>query len=132
VIEEVIPWASRRVGADQTSWLAAGFSNGAAWAIAAAQRQPDIFKGVAAFSAGVVPSRLARGARAERVRHYLAAGVLEPGFRRSTREWAERLERARLEYHHHEWAGGHDPAWWENELPGALAWLIDPANETQT
>lgn len=132
VINDVIPWVTRSVGADRTSWLAAGFSNGGAWAIAAAQRRPDIFKGVAAFSAGVVPRRLAGRARSEGVRHYLASGVLESGFRRSTKEWAERLGRARLEYHHHEWAGGHDPVWWENELPGALAWLIDPGNKTPT
>lgn len=126
VTDDVIPWATRKIGAARTRWIAGGFSNGAAWAIAAAQRRPDVFGAVAAFSAGVVPRRLTSRARAEGVRHYLAAGVLEPGFRRSTKEWAERLKRAGLPCHHHEWAGGHDPVWWENELPGALAWLIRP------
>lgn len=125
VTDDVIPWATKNMAEEVTAWIAAGFSNGAAWSVAAAQRRPDIFGAVAAFSAGVVPRRLMSRARAAHIRHYLAAGVLEPGFRRSTKEWAERVKRAGLPCHHHEWAGGHDPVWWENEFPGALAWLID-------
>jgi hypothetical protein len=56
--------------------------------------------------------------------HYLAAGTLEPGFRRSTRHWAERLARAGLPYRHEEWIGGHDQKWWEQQLPVALGWLL--------
>ena len=123
VTDEVIPWATARfpVGGDGP-WIAAGFSNGAAWAIGAAQRRPDVFGGVAALSAGVVPQRVAGPSRA--VRHYLAAGTLEEGFRRSTREWAERLLAAGVPYTHHEWAGGHDSFWWRRTLPDALAWLL--------
>jgi enterochelin esterase-like enzyme len=58
------------------------------------------------------------------VRHYLAAGTLEEGFRRSTLEWATRLRRAGVPCSHHEWPGGHDPFWWERTLPDALAWLL--------
>jgi enterochelin esterase-like enzyme len=119
---EVIPWAAARYPVSDGPWTAAGFSNGAAWAIAAAQRRPDVFGGVAALSAGIVPTRVAGPSRA--VRHYLAAGTLEEGFRRSTREWAERLRRAGVPYSHHEWAGGHDPFWWHRSLPDALAWLL--------
>jgi enterochelin esterase-like enzyme len=61
-----------------------------------------------------------------RVRHYLAAGTLEAGFRRSTWQWAERLQRARLPCRHQEWVGGHDHLWWEQQLPPALAWLLAP------
>ncbi len=123
VIDEVIPWAVASLPVDPSGrWLAGGFSNGAAWAIAAAQRRPEVFGGVAGFSAGVVPRRVTGTSRD--VRHYLAAGTLEEGFRRSTLEWATRLRRAGVPCSHHEWPGGHDPFWWERTLPGALAWLL--------
>ena len=124
VTSEVIPWADERFGPVSGPWVAAGFSNGAAWAIAAAQRRPDLIGAVAAFSAGVVPRRISGAARSAGVRHYLAAGTLEPGFRRSTREWAERLDRAGLACRHEEWTGGHDQLWWHQQLPVALRWLL--------
>lgn len=126
VTGEVIPWAASQSGAAEVPWVAAGFSNGGAWAIAAAQRRPDLFRGVAAFSAGIVPRQITRAARAARVRHYLAAGRLEPGFRRATLQWAQRLQRAGLPCRYQEWAGGHDEFWWEQQLPVALAWLLAP------
>jgi enterochelin esterase-like enzyme len=122
VTDEVIPWAAGRFPLARRPWTAAGFSSGAAWAIAAGQRRPDVFGSVAALSAGVVPHRVAR--RSRPVRHYLAAGTLEPGFRRGTAEWAARLDRAGMSYAHREWAGGHDNWWWQVHLPAALGWLL--------
>jgi enterochelin esterase-like enzyme len=126
VTGEVIPWAASRCGAADGPWVSAGFSNGGAWAIAAAQRRPDVFTAVAAFSAGVVPRQITGRARAARVRHYLAAGTLEAGFRSATRQWAERLRRAGLPCRYQEWIGGHDGFWWDQQLPAALAWLLAP------
>ncbi|MGH3205152.1 MAG: alpha/beta hydrolase [Streptosporangiaceae bacterium] len=124
VTSEVLPWADERFGPVAGPWVAAGFSNGAAWAIAAAQRRPDLIGAVAGFSAGVVPRRISGAARSAGVRHYLAAGTLEPGFRRSIRDWAERLDRAGLACRHEEWIGGHDQVWWAQQLPVALGWLL--------
>jgi enterochelin esterase-like enzyme len=124
VTGEVIGWAAGQFGPVQGPWVSAGFSNGASWAIAAGQRHPDVFGAVAAFSAGRVPRRISGPARSIRIRHYLAAGTLEPGFRRATREWAERLQRAGLPCRHCEWTGGHDSLWWEQQLPVALGWLL--------
>jgi hypothetical protein len=87
-------------------------------------RRPDLIGAVAALSAGVVPRQIRSAARSASVRHYLAAGALEPGFRRSTRGWAERLNRAGLACRHEEWTGGHDQVWWEQQLPVALGWLL--------
>lgn len=109
--DEVTAWAAEQFGPVTGPWVTAGFSNGAAWAIAAAQRRPDLIGAVAALSAGVVPQRISGAARSAGVRHYLAAGTLEPGFRRSTRQWAERLDRAGLPCRHEEWTGGHDQVW---------------------
>src|SRR5262249_27211343 len=124
VTSEVIPWAAGHFGAADGPWISAGFSNGGAWAIGAAQRRPDVFTGVAAFSTGVVPQRLTSRARAARVRHYLAAGTVGAGFRWAPRQGAERLQRAGLPCRHQEWIGGHDHLWWEQQLPAALAWLL--------
>ena len=124
VTDEVIPWAGERFGPVAGPWVAAGFSNGAPWAITAAQRRPDLIGAVAAFSAGMVPRRISGAARSARIPHYLAAGTLEPGFRRSTGQWAERLRKAGLECRHEEWIGGHDQVWWEQQLPVALGWLL--------
>ncbi len=119
-------WSGGQFGPAEGPWVAAGFSNGGAWAIAAAQRRPDLLTAVAAFSSGVVPQRISREARSARIRHYLAAGTLEPGFRRATRQWAQRLQRAGLPCRHEEWIGGHDHLWWEQQLPIALGWLLAP------
>jgi enterochelin esterase-like enzyme len=126
VTSEVIPWAASQSVGTAGPWTAAGFSNGGAWAIAAAQRRADVFSKVAAFSVGVVPRQLSRQARTARVRHYLAAGTLEAGFRQATGQWAQRLQRAGLPCRQHEWAGGHDSYWWHQQLPAALAWLLAP------
>jgi enterochelin esterase-like enzyme len=124
VTDEVIPWATDQWGAAAVPWVAAGFSNGGAWAVAAAQRHPEVFAAVAAFSVGVVPHQITSRAHAAGVRHYLAAGTLEPGFRQATRQWAQRLRRAGLDCRHHEWVGGHDHLWWAQQLPAALGWLL--------
>jgi enterochelin esterase-like enzyme len=127
VTDEVIPWAASRFGAAERSWVASGFSNGAVWAIAAAQRRPDVFAAVAAFSAGMALRQIRSEARTARVRHYLAAGTLEPGFREPTRQWAGRLQRAGLPCQHREWVGGHDQHWWNQQLPAALAFVLAPS-----
>ena len=124
VTDEVIPWAADQFGPVAGPWITAGFSNGAVWAIVAAQRRPDLIGAVAGLSAGMVPRRISGPARSAGVRHYLAAGTLEPGFRRSTRGWAERLSRAGLPCRYEEWTGGHDHVWWEQQLPVALGWLL--------
>ena len=127
VIDEVIPWAAACFPVRPGPWTAVGYSNGAVWAIAAGQRRPDIFTRVAAFSAGMPPRRVSRASRG--VRHYLAAGTLEPGFRRATSGWAARLERAGMAHAYREWPGGHDSYWWQLELPAALAWLLKEAGD---
>jgi len=73
---------------------------------------------VAVFSVGVVLRQISRASRSARTWHYLAAGTLEPGFRRSSRERAERLRRAGLSCRHEEWTGGHDQVWWVAAAPG--------------
>jgi enterochelin esterase-like enzyme len=123
VADEVLAWARRELEVEPATWTAAGFSSGAVWAIAAAQRRAEVFPRVVALSAGVAPQRISASARAARVRHYLAAGVLEPAFLRATRAWAQRLRRAGLDVRLDEIGGGHDNLWWREQLVTGLAHL---------
>ena len=50
----------------------------------------------AGFSVGAVRRQISGASRSARARHYLAAGTLEPGFRRSAWERADRLRTAGL------------------------------------
>jgi hypothetical protein len=42
VTSEVVRWAGEQFGPVEGPWVASGFSSGAGWAIAAAQRRPDV------------------------------------------------------------------------------------------
>ncbi|WP_214107958.1 alpha/beta hydrolase [Acrocarpospora catenulata] len=119
VIDEVIPWAEERFPASG-HWMTGGYSNGAVWALTAAQRRPDIFTGVAALSPGIPPPAEIHTLG----RHYIAAGTLESGFRSAAAEWARRLTVAGNRVRHEEWIGGHDHYWWTQHFPTALEWLL--------
>lgn len=56
------------------------------------------------------------------VRHYIAAGALEPPFLRAAQEWADRLRRAGLDVRFEKFRGGHDDLWWQQHLVAGLAW----------
>jgi enterochelin esterase-like enzyme len=122
VTGEVMPWAAAEFDVGAGPCITAGFSNGAAWAVGAAVRRPDLFGGAAGLSLGMAPARIPAAARD--VRQFLAAGTLEPHFRRATRAYAQRLRRAGVPSVHREWVGGHDNFWWRHTLPDALAWLL--------
>ncbi|GIH29667.1 hypothetical protein Aph01nite_79770 [Acrocarpospora phusangensis] len=119
VIDEVIPWAEERFPASG-HWMSGGFSNGAVWALTAAQRRPDVFTGVAALSPGIPPPAEVHTLG----RHYIGAGTLEPGFRSASAEWARRLGGNGGRVRHEEWIGGHDYYWWTQRFPTALEWLL--------
>jgi enterochelin esterase-like enzyme len=123
VVDEVLPWARSDLAVDGQQWTAAGFSNGAAWAIAAAQHRPDVFPRVVALSPGIHPQRVDRRARAAGARHYLAAGLLEPAFLGAAQKWADRLRRAGLDVRLDQVHGGHDDLWWRQHLVTGLAHL---------
>jgi enterochelin esterase-like enzyme len=126
-LDEVPAWAEREFGvpAGRLGRAVAGFSNGAVLASALGCSQPDRVGSVIAFSPGVAPP-LPAGARP--ARHYLLAGTLEAGFRRSTHEWARRLSGRGVEVEHRERVCGHDPLMWQEELPAAIRWAFgEPA-----
>ncbi|WP_066361130.1 alpha/beta hydrolase [Herbidospora mongoliensis] len=118
ITDEVLPWADERFPASDT-WLTAGVSSGAVWALNAAQRRPDVFSGVIGLSPGIHPETELHAL----TRAYLGAGTLESGFRWATGEWATKLTAAGAEVRHVDWVGGHDVYWWARHFPLALTWL---------
>jgi hypothetical protein len=125
VLERVLPWAERTHGAsrDPGRRFTLGCSNGAAWALAMAQRHPSTFRGAAAFSvAGDHPIRARHHANQ---RYALCAGTLEPGFARRTAAWAAALGRdPQTTVAHRERVAGHDFQLWLEEAPWALGALL--------
>jgi enterochelin esterase-like enzyme len=123
VLDDVLPWAARELGAREP-FVAAGWSNGAAWAIAMGQRRPEVFGRVLALSPGIVPRRVSQVARRTGVASYLAAGTLEEGFLRATQEWSARAAKSGLPVTTRSWVGGHDDACWRAEFGRGLAALV--------
>ncbi|MBO3748875.1 hypothetical protein J5X84_22585 [Streptosporangiaceae bacterium NEAU-GS5] len=121
VVDQVIPWARDTVQASGV-WLAAGFSNGAVWALNAAQRRPDVFRGVVALSPGIPPELCAP--QTASAPHYIAAGTQERGFRRAAAKWAKTLDERGAAVQHREWIGGHDEYWWRQHLPAGLRFVL--------
>ncbi|MFI6734131.1 hypothetical protein ACIBI9_14470 [Nonomuraea sp. NPDC050451] len=116
-VEEVLPTFD-----EVTYVINAGFSNGASFALAAADRRPDLIAAAVALS----HQPAAAGVRIPR---YLAAGTLEggPGFRECARWLASALAEAGIPHRHEEWVGGHDPYWWRVHLLAGLTWLVREA-----
>lgn len=123
VIDEVLPFAERTFGASDkpAERMLAGFSDGAAWALAMGLKRPDLFGQVAALSFGWPPA--ADGVAAQdRPKLFFAAGLLEPDFYRVTAQTAHRAETSPVPVRFEEFASGHVPVAWQTMLADALAW----------
>jgi hypothetical protein len=129
VLDVVRPWAEREHGASRQMFAryTLGFSNGATWALAMAQRNPSTFGGAVAFSvAGQLP---------QRIRHHpdqtyaLSAGTLETGFATCTRHWAKALRRnPTADVDHAEVVAGHDFQAWLEQTPTSIASVLRRAH----
>lgn len=127
VTDELIPLIEGRysVSTRREDRIVAGYSNGGAWALAAAQARPDFFGNVLAMSSG--SRAAAEGARRlGGVRVYGGAGLFEPGYLRRTREAVETARRAGADVRFREMVAGHSPAMWEVLFADGIAWLAPP------
>jgi hypothetical protein len=90
-LQEVMPRAEKAWGASnqRSQRMLMGHSNGAAWAVDTALRNPTLFGAVFATSVGW-GERKTLG-RTESIRFFLAAGELERSFRRKTGQLADAL-----------------------------------------
>lgn len=125
LLDEVLPYAERTWGAAADPSLRAvmGYSDGAAWSLAMAARNPGIFRNAIALSFGWSPGVLPTLKRAPIANLYLAAGLYEPDFLKPTREAAGVLSaggRVRFEVR----AAGHGMTVWEDEFAEALPWTF--------
>ncbi|SEG76954.1 Enterochelin esterase [Thermomonospora echinospora] len=122
---EVVGWAERELGIspDPAHRAVAGVSNGADFAAAIGVLEPGRFGGVIALSCGRIDPRRVPPGRGG-ARQWLAAGTLEPGFRKVTGRWADALERAGVEHVHRVRVAAHDPAMWGQEVAAALPWIF--------
>lgn len=124
-VDEVAAWAERELGATTERGLRAvfGFSNGGVFAGEMALRHPKRFGVAIPFSAGIPPDTKRHRPRAS-ARAYLAAGLFEAGFYRTTRAFAVALERAGAQVVFSARAAGHDYAMWEEEFAAAARWAF--------
>ncbi|AQZ67965.1 unnamed protein product [[Actinomadura] parvosata subsp. kistnae] len=118
-VDEVLPRFP-----EATHVISAGFSNGASFALGAADRRPDRIAAAVALSPNLPPPELDVTVRAPR---YLAAGTIESGFRDCARDLAAILSGAGIAHRHEEWVGGHDPYWWWVHLVEGLRWILRDA-----
>jgi len=123
VFEEAMPLVERTYGASDKAAdrMLAGFSDGAAWALAMGLRNRDRVGTVAALSLGWTQAA-AGVASDDRPRLFLAAGMLEPDFYRVTSQTARRAAGSTAPLRFESFASGHVLVAWQTMLLDALAW----------
>ena len=132
LIEEVLPLAeSLGASSRREDRALAGYSNGAAWAVAMATDHPDLFGKVMALSFGWTDGGLMARIRAGRYGDvWLGAGTLEPPFHNVTRQAAEVLRPIADRVTFDSRVAGHSPIMWHDQFPAAALWLFNPEGRT--
>ncbi|HZF96180.1 MAG TPA: alpha/beta hydrolase-fold protein [Allosphingosinicella sp.] len=125
VADEIIPLIESRypVSRRREDRIAAGHSNGASWALAAAAMRPDLFGGVIAMSSGSAATADAAG-RLANARIYAGAGLFEPEFVATTERAADTARRAGADVRYRTFVGGHSRTMWEIIFADGIAWLL--------
>lgn len=126
--EEVMPLAeSLGASSRREDRAVAGYSNGAAWAVAMATDHPDLFGKVMALSFGWREE--AFFARIRETRYgdvWIGAGTLEPPFHDLSEQTsallASRADRVTFDSR----VAGHSPVMWHDQFPVAARWLFAP------
>lgn len=126
--EEVMPLAeSLGASSRREDRAVAGYSNGAAWAMAMATDHPDLFGKVMALSFGWTDEDFFARIRQT---HYgdvwIGAGTLEPPFHDLSRQTAEVLAPLAERVTFDSRVAGHSPVMWHDQFPVATRWLFTP------
>jgi predicted alpha/beta superfamily hydrolase len=126
--EEVIPLAeSLGASSRREDRAVAGYSNGAAWAMAMATDHPDLFGKVMALSFGWKDD--AFFARIRETRYgdvWIGAGTLEPPFHNLSEQTATVLAPLADRVIFDSRVAGHSPVMWHDQFPVAALWLFSP------
>lgn len=120
VMDTVLPWVDEKIGG-KLPRVTFGFSNGGAWAVAAAAARPHDYAGVIAFSISDAPEQ----DRLARLPHALAAGKKEAPFLERTTAYAAALRRAGVAVRLRTPDRGHEHGMWSEEFGPALRWILD-------
>lgn len=130
VIDSVLPEVSRRhaISLRREDLAVAGFSNGGAFAAAAAFRRADVFGAALALSVGVTPEIEPRVPDAPMPRFYLAAGELEHRFLDHTMTTRDRLAAAGGEATLVSFVAGHDSEMWTLAMSRFVPAMFPPAH----
>ncbi len=128
LLEEVLPLAeSLGASSRREDRAVAGYSNGAAWAMAMATDHPDLFGKVMGLSFGWTDGGFMARVRATRYGDvWLGAGTLEPPFHNVTRQTAEALDSRAERVTFDSRIAGHTPVMWHDQFPVAALWLFNP------
>ena len=124
VMKEVIPFVEKRypVSRSPNGRTVAGFSSGAAWALAMAARNPSGFRNVLGLSLGWLPAvEAARNLGGKHV--FLGAGTLEPRFHERTSMAAGLARSAGAEVCRRILNAGHSAEMWNLLFSEALQWF---------
>jgi enterochelin esterase-like enzyme len=129
VTDEVMPWVERNMQAspDAADHIAAGYSNGGAWAVTAAVLRPDRFGKVLAMSIAGGPWPETHAAGLSHARLFAGAGTFEESFLPHTRRVADAAARAGAEVRMREIVSGHSMRMWDILLVEGAAWLLPNA-----
>lgn len=125
--EEVMPLAESLGASTRPQDRAvAGYSNGAAWALAMGVDHPELFDKVMALSFGWgwggLDDMLTQARPGD---IWIGAGTMEPPFHEASRKAAETLTGKARRVTFDSRASGHSPVMWNEQFPAATQWLFD-------
>lgn len=132
VTDELIPYIDSHYPSSprREDRLTSGYSNGAAWALAAAEMRPDVFGKVLAMSSGS-KAVASYASRLKDAYVYAGAGLLEGGtMHQRTREAATAAHQAGAEVKFRELVAGHSFAMWDVLFADGIGWLLSPTRTT--
>lgn len=127
--EEVMPLAeSLGASSRREDRAVAGYSNGAAWALAMATDHPDLFGKVMALSFGWTGESLSKMQQTRYGDVWIGAGTLEPPFHNVSQQASELLETRADRVRFDSRVAGHSPILWHDQFPAAALWLFSPGS----
>lgn len=128
LLQEAMPLAEQRYGASDRpeERMVMGYSNGAAWAVATALRNPTMFGRAAALSFAWPEAGNRLAGVGAKPKLFLAAGKLERSFLTRTRELAAVAGLAGYDVTLVTPVSGHSSVMWIDLYPQVMAWAFGP------
>jgi enterochelin esterase-like enzyme len=125
VTDEVIPYVERTFPASRRreDRILAGYSNGASWALAAAEVRPNLFVKVLAMSGGTA-GVLQRASRLGGASIFAGAGLFEPDFHSRLTQITDEARNAGGNVEMRTMVSGHSRLMWDILFEQGIEWLL--------